>query len=91
MFPAAFGLRQDRQQLEVLAQLSLGKEQRLAVVRAGTRYFILGVTTGSISVLSEMTAEEAACWENPPAPPEGGQPPGFREALGELLKQKGRR
>ena len=76
-------------QMELLDQLPVGREQRLVMVRAGERFFLLGITAGEISALAEFTAEEAALWqqeqvEQPPAP-------SFREALQITLKNKGRR
>ena len=46
--------------LDVLAQLPLGRDQKLVVAQAGERYFLLGVTVSEISMLAELTAEEAA-------------------------------
>lgn len=84
----AFGLRMGTG-LEILAQLPLGREQKLLVARAGERYFLLGVTASKISILAEFTAEEAALWR------EGAEKerenPSFRQALNTVLRQKERR
>lgn len=73
--------------LRVLSQLSLGKDQRLLVVRAGERFLLLGVTASGISMLAEFTPEEAETWiaaeKN-----QTEQPPSFTEALQKVLKQK---
>lgn len=73
--------------LEILAQLTLGRDQRLVVARAGERCFLLGVAAGSITMLAEFTAEEAALWRE-----QAGEKaaPAFREALNTILRQKGR-
>lgn len=76
--------------LEILSQLILGRDQKLAVVRAGERYFLLGITAAGVSMLAEFTAEEAAAWREQTAE-ERAQTPGFREALHTVLRQKGRR
>ena len=73
------------EQMEVLAQLSLGKDQRLVVVQTGDRYFLLGVAAGGISALAELSEEEAARWKRL----EDQQPPSFREAFQTALKKKG--
>ena len=78
------------QGMEILAQLSLGREQRLALARVGERYFLLGVTSGGISLLAEFTKEEAALWLERPETLDG-RPPSFREALQTVLQQKRRR
>ena len=70
------------EQMEVLTQLSLGKDQWLAVVRTGERYFLLGVTPGGISMLAEFSEEEAARWKHS----ENQKPPTFREAFQSALK-----
>jgi flagellar biosynthetic protein FliO len=71
--------------MEILAQRSLGKEQRLLVAQIGERCFLLGVSAGSISNLAELTAEEAEFWKNPP---EGAQPSGFRDQFSRILQRK---
>ena len=83
------GWKRGSKQMEILAQLTMGKDQSLAVARVGKQYFLLGVTANQISLLSEISAEDAAAWEEP----EGTevQPPHFREAFMDVLKQKTRR
>ena len=50
------------QDLKVLWQVSLGKAERLVLVRLDQRCLLLGVTSGGISLLAELTEEEAAKW-----------------------------
>lgn len=87
----AFGPLKAGEGLEILAQLPLGREQRLVVVRAGERWFLLGATASEISVLTEFTAEEAALWQERAEAQEKRETPSFREALNTVLRQKGRR
>ena len=75
------------EQLRVLARLSLGKEQFLALVQAGERFFLLGVTPAAVSSLAELTREEAAVWLES-LPPEQ---PGFGESLRSVLRQRKQR
>lgn len=71
---------------KVLRRLPLGREQSAALVKAGERYFLLGVAPSGITLLAELTAEEA---EAMTAPPPGSEPPpSFGEALRTVLKQK---
>lgn len=77
--------------LQVLAQLALGKDQRLLLVKAGERYFLLGVTPSGISNLAEFTQEEAASWTETTDQPDGSQTSSFREALQTVLKQRRQR
>lgn len=56
----ASGMGESR--IQVLWQASLGKSERLVLVRVEKRCLLLGVTGGGISVLTELTEEEAANW-----------------------------
>ena len=58
--PALSMMSRRDEKLSVLAQTQIGKDQRLAVVQAGERYLLVGVTAHNISLLSELTAEEEA-------------------------------
>ena len=59
----SLGTLQKKEQLQVLAQTQIGKEECLAVVQAGKRYFVVGVTPQNISLLAELTEEEASIWQ----------------------------
>jgi flagellar protein FliO/FliZ len=89
-----FGPGRGTEHLRVLAQLTLGKEQRLALVQAGSRYFLLGVTQSQINTLAEFTREEAEQWQSRPegeTGPDGGTgqtPPSFGEALHRVLQER---
>lgn len=76
--------------LQILDQVSLGRDQRLVVARAGTSVYFLGVTPGGISCLRILPEEEAAPWleqQGPGAPPGGT---GFAEALRKVMEQRKR-
>ena len=72
--------------MEALDQLPLGRDQRVVLVRAGERFLLLGATPAGISLLAELTKEEAASWKR-----EAEERPGFQEALMTVLSQKKRR
>ena len=74
-----------------MAQLPLGREQKLIVAQVGERFFLLGVTASEISMLAEFTAEEAAFWREWVETAEKRETPSFREALNTVLRQRGRR
>ena len=87
----AFGIGRRDDKLSVLAQAPIGKEQRLAVIQAGERYFLVGVTAQNISLLAELSAEEAAQWL-PESGEEGdGQTPSFKQAFMDSLRNKKQR
>ncbi len=73
--------------LELLCLLSLGRDERLALVRLGERCLLLGVAAGRIELLCELTAEESAAWV-------AGQasgttpPPSFWEAVKRDLSKR---
>lgn len=77
--------------LRVLAQIPIGKDQRIVIVQTGQRYFVLGATAQSISTVAELTEEEAAAWLQPPEDPDKPQPPSFKESLLEVLQQRKQR
>ena len=58
----SLGLGQQNEKLCVLTQTPIGKDQRLAVIQAGKRYFIVGITPQNITLISELTSEEAQPW-----------------------------
>nr|WP_325186433.1 flagellar biosynthetic protein FliO [uncultured Oscillibacter sp.] len=87
----AFGPLKAGGGLEVLAQLPLGRDQKVIVVQAGQRYFLLGVTASEVSLLAEFTAEETACWLEQAKTADQKETPSFRQALDTVLRQKGRR
>ena len=74
------------EQFKALARLSLGREQNVVLVKAGEKYLLLGVTSSQITVLKELTQEEAEAVYAPP--PDQPTPPSFGEALRTVLKQK---
>ena len=85
-----FGPAGASRDLEIRSQLSLGREQRLVLARAGERWLLLGVTASNVTLLAEFTPEEAAQWRE--KLPEQKDAPSFREAFLTIMKQKkGRR
>ena len=80
------GMPGGSERFRVLARLPLGREQSAVLVKAGEKYLLLGVTASGITVLKELTQEEAeAVYALPPDQP---APPSFGEALRAVLKQK---
>lgn len=71
---------------KVLCRLSLGRDQAAVLVQVGERYLLLGVAPSGITVLAELTREEAeTLYAHPDHQP---APPSFGEALRTVLKQK---
>ena len=85
----AFAPMRAGEELEVLAQLPLGREQRLMIARAGERFFLLGVTASEVSMLAEFTQEEAALWRRSAERESKSETPSFREALNTVMRHKG--
>ncbi len=81
------GLSGASERFKVLSRLSLGREQGVMLVKAGEKFLLLGVTPAGITLLKELTQEEAdaIC---PPPDPDLPPPPSFGEALRTVLKQK---
>ena len=81
-----FGAPGGTGRFKALARLSLGREQSAVLVQAGERYLLLGVAPSGVTLLAELSQEEAQELYAPspgqPAPPTVG------EALRAVLKQK---
>ena len=74
--------------LEVLSRVPLGKDQSLVMAAVGKRCFLLGCAAGSVSLLTELTEEEAAAWTTHREEKSSTEKTSFRDAMSELLKQK---
>lgn len=85
----ALGAFSGGRRMEVLDRLPLGRDQSVVLARVGERYLLLGAGTAGVTLLAELTGEEAAAWK-PPEPAEG-EKPGFKEAFLTMMKQKERR
>lgn len=82
------GLTPSGGRLRVLERLPVGRDQALLVVEAANRHFLLGSSPSGLSLLAELTEEEAGLWTSPPPPGGGQQGPDFRQWLGKLREKK---
>lgn len=73
------------EKFRVLAQLTVGRNERLLLVRLEEKCFLLGVTEHGITMLRELEEDEASKWLDADAL---AAPPSFIEALGEALRRK---
>lgn len=73
-------------ELCVLAQINIGKGERLMLIRLHERCFLIGVTTENISILTELTAEESAVWLSQAE--QTDRTPSFIEALKSTISKK---
>lgn len=71
--------------MEILDRMPLGRDQSVVLARVGERYLLLGAGTAGVTLLAELSEEEAASWK-PPVTAE--ERPGFKEALFTVMKQK---
>lgn len=73
--------------MEVLERLSLSREQQLLLIRLGESYYYAGVSHGGITLLKEVSAEEAEALRE-----KGKQPPmpelPFSTILQRVMKKK---
>ena len=84
----ALGAFSGGRRMEVLDRMPLGRDQSVVLARVGERYLLLGAGTAGVTLLAELTGEEAAAWK-PPETAEG-EKPGFKEAFLTVMKQKQR-
>lgn len=76
--------------VSMLEQFPLGKDQRLAVVKIGERYLVVGITPASITLVAELTQGE---WDACRAEVEEAvtQQPSFQDTLKNVLNQRFRK
>ena len=83
---AAGGLVQGRH-ITVLEQISVGKDQKLLLVRMGSHLYVLAAAPGGITLLRELSEEEAGPWlavdQQPPPATDN-----FAQALRRVLEQR---
>lgn len=73
-------------QMRVLDRLAVGQDRQLLVVLVGKRCFLMSSSSGGIEKIEELSAEDAALWDNAGTPP---QAPSFRQVLSQgLLNNK---
>lgn len=77
-------------QMKVLARLPLGRDQAAVLIQVGERYLLLGVAPSGVSLLTELTPEEAQALCDPP-PADKPAPLSFREALRTVVQQRKQR
>lgn len=85
----ALGAFAGGRRMEVLDRLPLGRDQSVILARVGERYLLLGAGTAGVTLLAELTGEEAAAWRPPEAAE--GEKPGLKEAFLTVMKQRERR
>ena len=71
--------------VRVVSQTSLGRNERLVLVRVGRQCLLLGVTAEHVSVIREFTEAEA---EELCSQPEAGQATGFADILKDSLRKR---
>lgn len=71
-------------ELRVLRSIPVGRDQRLLLVRLHQRVLLLGTGTSGVSLLTELTEEEARVWLSAPEP----VMPNFWQTLQENLQKK---
>jgi len=74
--------------MKIVAQLSVGKDRQLLLVKVGERYFLLGSTAAKLTRLAEFTKEEAEEWLMEEIKPDKEELPSFKESLQTILKNK---
>lgn len=76
--------------IRILERVSLGREQSLTVVCVGKQCLLLGVTTAGITLIKELSQEEAELWKKRTAPPVAREDASLRfvEAMREAIHKK---
>lgn len=77
-------------QMRILDQLTIGQDARLLVVEVGARFLLLSHSASGISLLAELTDQEAERWllELSQQIQAQQDAPSFRDSFLEALKQR---
>ena len=78
--------------MRLIDQITLGQDRHIAIVQVGGKYLLVGVTSGQISLLSEVSDEDLFPLEPDNAEGEG-KIPDFKtmiDKLGDITKRGGR-
>ncbi len=76
--------------MQVYDRLTLGPNKSLLVARVGQRWFVLGVANERISLLAELTEEQAQPWQDGRVPGQA-QAPKFADILSDILRGKNKK
>jgi flagellar protein FliO/FliZ len=57
--------------MQMLDRLPLGQDKAAAVIRMGTRYYLIGIASSQITLLAELSEEDIP--KETPAPPSFGE------------------
>lgn len=77
--------------INVVTQLTVGRDRQIAIVKTGEKYFLLGVTASQITMLAELDSEEIQTLLDSENDAAGQTPPSFSQALKTVLKDKTKR
>lgn len=78
--------------MRLIDQITLGQDRHVAIMQVGGKYLLVGVTSGQISLLSEVSDEDLFPLEPDNAEGEG-KIPDFKtmiDKLGDITKRGGR-
>ena len=76
--------------VKLLAQLSVGREQRVLLIQVGEQYYLLGAAQGGVTLLDKLSEEESAELRRQAPPADPGERMGFQKALKKVLEQRNR-
>ncbi len=71
--------------LQVIDRISLGQNEALAIVRAGSQFLLLGISHAGIHTLCRLEEESISGWQMPEQTESGKD---FREILAQITKGK---
>lgn len=71
--------------MRMLDRLAVGQDRYVAVVQAGEKYLLIGVTQEQVNLLKELTEEELIAL-NPDSGISAGKPTEFREMMSRLRR-----
>lgn len=82
-------LRYRGRRITVLEKVTVGKDQKILLVKMGEHYYFLGCAQGGISCLEQVSQEESDRWnQESEAQKANAQEMSFREALKKVMDSR---
>ncbi|MEY8356442.1 flagellar biosynthetic protein FliO [Lachnospiraceae bacterium 54-53] len=79
------GMKQRGTNMQMLDRLPLGQDKTVAIIRAGSRYYLVGIASSQITLLAELSEEDIQK-EISDSPPRTGAGDGY-ESFKNILKK----
>lgn len=74
--------------MRVVDRLALSQDKQIILAQVGSRWLVLGLSSGNVQLLTELTQEEAETWRQDMTGNQQTTPGGFGELLRQTLRNR---